>query len=144
MPTTRPALAWLLLPLVVAGFAALWTLAALYSGRQCSFMAVVGAIDVLWVLGLAPRMGAAARATLATLSTAALVVLANWSIIAIHLGGPLGTGPLASMTKLGLHHARTLAGLANDWRDGVWVALALAIAAGWPFFNARLRASSAR
>ena len=78
MPTTRPALAWLLLPLVVAGFAALWTLAALYSGRQCSFMAVVGAIDVLWVLGLAPRMGAAARATLATLSTAALVVLANW------------------------------------------------------------------
>ncbi|HEY4581658.1 MAG TPA: hypothetical protein VIG88_02160 [Lysobacter sp.] len=144
MPPTRPALAWFLLPLVVAGFAALWTLAALYSQRQCSFMAAVGAIDVLWVLGLAPRLRPAARAVVATVSTAALVVLANWSIIAVQLGGPLGSGPLASMGKLGLHHARTLAGLANDWRDGVWVALALAIAAGWPFFNARLRAPSAR
>jgi len=144
MPPPRLAFAWLLLPLVVAGFAALWALAALYSGRQCSFMAVVGAIDVLWVLGFAPRLGAAARATVATISTAVLVLLANWSIIAIHLGGPLGAGPLASMGKLGMHHARTLAGLANDWRDGVWIALALAIAAGWPFFNARLRAPSTR
>ena len=54
MPPARSAwLPWLLLPLVVFGFAALWVLASLYSTRQCSFMAVVGAIDVLWVLGLA-------------------------------------------------------------------------------------------
>ncbi|HZX81444.1 MAG TPA: hypothetical protein VFE72_10885 [Lysobacter sp.] len=144
MPPTRPALAWLLLPLVVAGFAALWTLASLYSGRQCSFMAVVGAIDVLWVLGLAPRLRPVARAVVASVATVALVVLANWSIIAVQLGGALGNGPLASMGKLGLHHARTLAGLANDWRDGVWIALALAVAAGWPLFNARLRAPSIR
>lgn len=143
MPATRPALTWLLLPLVVAGFAALWALAALYSGRQCSFMAVVGAVDVLWVLGLSPRLRVATRALIATLSTVLLALLANWSIIGIHLGAPLGNGPVESMGKLGFHHAWTMAGLANDWRDGVWVVVALAVAGGWPFFSARRRAPSA-
>lgn len=142
MLATRPALAWLLLPLVVAGFAALWALAALYSGRQCSFMAVVGAVDVLWVLGLAPRLPVTTRALVATFATAVLAVLANWSIIGIHLGAPLGNGPVESMGKLGFHHAWTMAGLANDWRDGVWLATALAVAAGWPFFSARRPAPS--
>ena len=144
MSETRSTLAWLLLPLVILGFAALWTLAALYSGRQCSFMAVVGAVDVLWVLGLAPRLPAMARSVVATLSTAVLVLLANWSIIGIQVGAPLGNGPLESMGKLGMHHAWTMAGLANDWRDTVWIALALAVAAGWPLFSARRPAPSAR
>ena len=144
MPESRPALAWLLLPLVVFGFAALWTLAALYSGRQCSFMAVVGAVDVLWVLGLAPRLMPPARAVTATLATLALIVLANWAIIGIHVGAPLGNGPLEALGKLGMHHAWTMAGLANDWRDAVWIALALAVAAGWPFFSARRPVPSAR
>jgi hypothetical protein len=143
MPETRSALAWILLPLVVFGFAALWTLAALYSGRQCSFMAVVGAVDVLWVLGLAPRLPTAARAALAVVGTLVLIVLANWSIIGIHVGAPLGNGPVASLGKLGIHHAWTMAGLANDWRDTVWVLLALALAAGWPLFSARRPAPSA-
>lgn len=143
MPATRPWLTWLLLPLVVTGFAALWALAALYSGRQCSFMAVVGAVDVLWVLGLSPRLRVAARALIATLATAVLALLANWSIIGIHLGAPLGNGPVESMGKLGFNHALTMAGLANDWRDGVWIAVALAVAAGWPFFSARRPAPSA-
>lgn len=144
MPENRSALAWFLLPLVVFGFAALWTLAALYSGQQCSFMALVGAVDVLWVLGLAPALPVVARATVATASTAALALIANWSIIGIHVGAPLGNGPLESMGKLGMHHAWTMAGLANDWRDAVWVVLALALAAGWPFFSARRPAPSAR
>lgn len=147
MPDTRNApawLAWFLLPLVVAGFAALWTLASLYADRQCSFMAVVGAVDVLWALGLAPRLGPVARGLVAVVATVALVLLANWSIIAIHVGVPLGNGPLDAMSRLGTHHAWTMASLANDWRDAVWIALALGVAGGWPWFSARRRALSAR
>lgn len=147
MPDARPDrawFAWFLLPLVVAGFAAVWTLASLYADRQCSFMAVVGAVDVLWALGLAPRLRSFSRAAVATLATVALVLLANWSIIAVHVGLPLGSGPLDAMSRLGLHHAWTMASLANDWRDAAWVAIALAVAAGGPFLSARRRVLSAR
>ncbi|GAB1597125.1 hypothetical protein [Lysobacter claricitrinus] len=140
MPPTRSVwLPWLLLPLVVFGFAALWVLASLYSGRQCSFMAVVGAIDVLWVLGLAPSLRPGLRAVAATLSTVALIAIANWAIIAINVGVPLGSGTIEALGKLGVHHAQTLAGIANDWRDAVWVVIALAIAGGWPAISARRR-----
>ncbi|AXK72579.1 hypothetical protein DWG18_10035 [Lysobacter sp. TY2-98] len=140
MPSTRSA--WLvcfLLPLVIAGFAALWVLASLYSERQCSFMAIVGAVDVLWVLGLAPALRPGVRAVTALLSTTALIVLANWSIIAINIGVPLGSGTIEALGKLGAHHAWTVAGIANDWRDAVWVVLALCVAGGWPLVSARRR-----
>ncbi|MGY3263970.1 MULTISPECIES: hypothetical protein [unclassified Lysobacter] len=143
MPLPRSAwLAWFLLPLVVFGFAALWTLAALYSSRQCSFMAVVGAVDVLWVLGLAPTLRPGMRAVAATLATVVMVALANWAIIAINVGVPLGSGTIEALGKLGVHHAQTLAGLANDWRDAVWVVLALAVACAWPAISARRRPAS--
>jgi hypothetical protein len=144
MLRARPALAWLLLPVVVSGFAALWTLAALYSGHQSSFMAVVGAVDVLWVLSLAPALRTVMRAAVAAVATVLLVLLANWAIIAINVGAPLGLAPLDAMGKLGLHHALTLARLANGWVDAVWIALALAAAIGGPVFSARRRAPSAR
>jgi len=144
MPQPRSALAWLLLPVVVLGFAALWTLAALYSGRQCSFMAVVGAVDVLWVLSFAPALRTWPRAGVAIASTAALVLLANWSIIAINLGAALGSHPLEALAKLGPHHALTLARLANNWVDAVWIALAMGAALGGPLVSARRRAPSTR
>ena len=144
MPLARPALAWLLLPVVIAGFAAIWTLAALYSGHQCSFMAVVGAVDVLWVLSLAPALRTARRAVVSAVATLLLVMLANWAIIAINVGSPLGVAPIDAMAKLGLHHALTLAGIANGWVDAVWVLLALGAAIGGPMISARRRALSAR
>jgi hypothetical protein len=144
MPLARPALAWFLLPVVVAGFTAIWTLAALYSGHQCSFMAVVGAVDVLWVLSLAPSLSTPTRALVATAATLALVLLANWGIIAINVGAPLGIAPIEAMAKLGVHHATTLAGIANDWVDAVWILLALGAAIGGPVISARRRALSAR
>ncbi|TZF89583.1 hypothetical protein [Cognatilysobacter lacus] len=144
MPQARPAFAWLLLPVVILGFAALWALAALYSGRQCSFMAVVGAVDVLWVLSLAPASRVGPRALLATVATAVLVLLANWAIIAVNVGAPLGLGPIDAMDKLGPHHALTLARLANTGIDAVWIALALAVAIGGPALSARRRALSTR
>lgn len=137
----HPLLAWLLLPVVTFGFAAVWTLVALYSGHQSSWMSVIGAIDVLWLLTLAPRLTPAQRALAATLATFVLIVSANWSIIAINVGAQTGAEPLDSMGKLGMHYAMTLSGLANQWQDAVWLALALCVAAGAPWLSARRRAS---
>lgn len=144
-PSPRaPWLPWFLLPLVVLGFSALWVLAALYSGRQCSFMAVVGAIDVLWVLGLASRLAPARRAMVAAAATTLIIALSNWTLIATHVGGSVGLAPWDSFTRLGFDHALTLAQLANRWQDAVWLLAALAVALGGPFLSARLRAPSAR
>ena len=140
----HPLLAALLLPVVTFGFAAVWTLVALYSGRQCSWMAVIGALDVLWLLTLAPRLAVRRRAVLATLATGVLIAAANWFITAANVGAQAGAGPLDSIGKLGPHYAVTLAGLANRGHDAAWLVLALAVAAVAPWFSARRRASSAR
>ena len=131
---------WTLVPLAFVGFVALWLLAAFYSGRQCSWMAVVGAVDILWVLGLGRPMAPARRATIATLATIAMILLTNWIIAATYAGGQVGLSPWDASIRLGLGHALTLTGLANAWQDGVWLALAIAVAAGGPFLSARLRA----
>lgn len=146
MPSSRPRapwLSWLLLAVVVPGFAALWLLLALYLGRQSSWMAVVGAVDVLWVLALG-RTRTAPRALLAVAATLAIAALANWGIAAAHIGSELGLPPWESMRRIGPDFTRTLALLANRWQDAVWIALALAVAAGWPALSARRPAPSAR
>lgn len=137
-------LTWALLPLAVVGFVALWLLASLYSGRQCSWMAVVGAIDVLWVLGFLRRRGARARAGIALACTGLMIVLVNWLLAATYSGSQVGMSPWEAALRLGPDHARTLAGIANDWRDAVWLGVALAVAAGGPFLSDRLRAPSVR
>lgn len=143
-PPRAPWLPWTLVPLAVVGFVALWLLAAFYSGRQCSWMAVVGAIDVLWVLGFLPRRGAKARASVALACTALMVLMVNWLLAATYSGTQVGLSPWEAALRLGPGHALTLAGIANDWRDAVWLLLALAVAAGGPFLSDRLRATSAR
>lgn len=144
-PNARAAwLPWMLVPLAVVGFTALWLLAAFYSGRQCSWMAVVGAIDVLWVLGLARAMPPLRRAAIAVCATVLMVLAANWILASTYSGTQVGLSPWEAIIRLGLGHARVLAGIANDWRDAVWIVLALLVAAGGPFLNARLRAASTR
>jgi hypothetical protein len=148
MPSTAPSraawLPWTLVPLAVVGFVALWLLVAFYSGRQCSWMAIVGAIDVLWVLGLQRRLAAPARAGVALASTGLMILLVNWILAATYSGTQVGLTPWEASIRLGPGHALTLAGIANDWRDGVWLAVALGVAAGGPFLSDRLRAPSAR
>lgn len=143
-PLRAPWLPWLLVPLAVAGFTALWLLAAFYSGRQCSWMAIVGAVDILWVMGLARAVPAARRALVATAATAVMILATNWILAATYAGGQVGLDPWDASLRLGTGHALTLVGIANDWRDAVWLLLALAVAAVGPFLSDRLRATSAR
>jgi hypothetical protein len=131
-PQSSPRIPWLsplLLALAVLGFAAIWSLVALYTDRQVSWLAVVGALDVAWMLRLSGWPARRSRVLAALGGTAAMALLANWAIIAGQLGGMMGLKPWESLTRLGSDHAWTLAQLANGPLDVLWMAAALATAA---------------
>ena len=119
---------FVLLALGVFGFAAAWVLVALSSGHLASWMAVLGALDVVIVLRLGSWRPGPTRALLAAAATACIAVLANWWIIAAHLGAMLGLTPWGSAVRLGFHHAWTLAGIATGPLDLFWMAAAVVLA----------------
>lgn len=125
-----PWFAWALLALAVCGSAAVWVLLSLYSGRQHSWMALLAALDVAWLLRLGRWPSGRLRLLAGVLATAAAAALANWWIVATQLGAMLGLDPLSSALRLGAHHAWTLMRLANGPTDLAWIAAAL-VAAAW-------------
>ena len=122
-------LSWALLLLGTCGFAAIWVILGLYSDTQNSWMAVLGALDIAWMLRLGHWQPGPRRAALGVAATVVMMLLANWGITSGQLGGVLGLGAWDSAVKLGLHHAWTLAQLANGIGDALWLVLALAVAA---------------
>jgi len=123
---------WLALALLAIGsfgFAAAWVLLAFAQNRQCSWMAMLAAIDAAILLRLARMRGGPERAVLAVIATAATIVLANWGIAAAQIGRSMGLLPWESLTKLGPFYAWTLATLANPPVDLLWLAAALVLAA---------------
>jgi len=133
-PTAPPArphqwLSWLLLLLGACGFAAIWVVLAWFNDRQCSWMALLGAIDIAWMLRLGGWPPGRRRMMLGVAATAAIVLMANWWIIAAQLGAVLGFEPWDSALRLGLHHAWTLAQLANEPLDVAWIVAGLILAA---------------
>ena len=132
-PTPPPArsafwLSWMLLLLGTAGFAAIWIVLSLFNNAQNSWMAVLGALDVAWMLRLGRYPAGPRRMTLALIATAAIMALANWGIIASQLGLVLGLQPWESAIKLGPNLAWTLFQLANGATDLVLYAIALVVA----------------
>ncbi len=120
----------MLLPaLGIGGFAAVWIMLGASTGRQHSWMAVLAALDIAWMLRLGGWSPGPRRAIVGVASTALIVLMANWGITASHLGRALGLLPWNSATKLGFDHAWTLAQLANGVADIMWIALALVVAA---------------
>lgn len=122
-------LSWALLLLGTCGFAAIWVILGLYSDTQNSWMAVLGALDIAWMLRLGHWRPGPRRAALGVAATAVMMLLANWGITSGQLGGVLGLDAWDAAVRLGLHHAWTLAQLANDIGDALWLALALLVAA---------------
>jgi len=122
-------LSWLLLLLGACGFAAAWVIVGLYSDAQSSWMAILGALDVALLLRLGRWPAGPRRAALGVAATAATILVANWGITSGQLGALLGLPPWDSALRLGLHHAWTLAQLANGAGDALWLALALVVAA---------------
>ncbi len=129
--TTRPAY-WLVPALLLLfgslGFAAAWVLLAFARDQQCSWMALLAAIDAALLLRLARMPSGWSRAAAAVASTAATIALANWGIAAAQIGRTLGLLPWESLAKLGPAYAWTLIGLANHGPDLIWIGLSLLVA----------------
>jgi hypothetical protein len=120
---------WLLLLLGAFGFAAVWVLASLYTGRQLGWMAVLGALDIAWMLRLGGWQRGPGRMLAGVGATAAIVIASNWFITATQLGAMLGLDPWDSAMRLGWHHAWILVSLANHAMDAVWIGVGLLVAA---------------
>ena len=127
-PRSIPGFALILLLVGCSGFAAAWVLLSLMIDRQCSWMALLAALDAALLLRLARVPAGAGRAIAAVVATGGIIVLANWGIAAAHLGRMLGLLPWDSALKLGPHHAWTLIQLANDGKDLAWMGAALLLA----------------
>jgi hypothetical protein len=127
--TAPPLLAILLLALGCVGFAATWVLVAFARDRQCSWMAVLAALDAVFLLRLGRMPGGSARTVLAIAGTALTIVLANWGIAAAQIGRAMGLLPWESIGKLGPSFAWTLANLANPPVELLWLAASLVLAA---------------
>lgn len=130
-PSARRAswFSWLLLLLGACGFAALWVLGSLYTGRQLGWMALLGALDIAWLLRLGGWRPGTGRMVAGIVATAAIVIVANWWITATQIGAMVGLDPWNSALRLGWHHAWILVQLANGALDALWVAVGLGVAA---------------
>ena len=130
-PVTRP-LPWsalALLALGCSGLAAAWIVAALLTGSQCAWMALLAALDAAWLLrlgGAAPGLPRLLAGVVATLLT---IVLAHWGIVAAHLAGMLGMGFVDTALRLGPSLAWTLTMIANHTADLALLAAGVVLAA---------------
>jgi hypothetical protein len=133
MPTpsrpSRSVLAAGLLLLGSAGVAAAWALLAVALDRQCSWMAVVAALDAILLLRMARVAPGLTRAALAVAATALAIALANWWIAGAQVGQTVGLLAWQSIPKLGWFHGWTLLTLANHGADLAWYGFGLFIAA---------------
>ena len=137
---------WFALPLLVLGtlgFVSAWVLAALFFERQCAWLAVVAAADMVLLLSIARWPAGTGRAALAFIATAVAIALANFGIAAGEVGQGFGLRPWESALMLGPDLAWTLLEMANSPLDLAFYAagLLVSLAAG---FSARRRAPSAR
>jgi len=112
-----------------AGFAAIWVILASATQHQHSWMALLGALDVVWVMRLVGWPAGPRRGWVAMVATAVIAAAANWWIIALQLGYSMGFSPLDAALRLGPHHAWTLAQLANGPLDALLIVAGLAVAA---------------
>ena len=129
--STRTA-GWVAPVMLLRGSACLslaWVVLSLYLERQCSWMAVLGALQAALLLRWGGMRPGPARAVLAVAAVVAMIAAAHWGMAASHLGIAMGLNPWESALKLGPAHARTLFGLANQAMDLVWFGMAVLVAA---------------
>ncbi|MCC4588195.1 hypothetical protein LL962_13965 [Xanthomonas sp. NCPPB 1067] len=111
---------WLWPPLLLLGSVTAliaWLLIALALGNQAGWMALLVALEVVWMLRLGTLRAGRLRIGVAVATTTLIIVGANWGIASAQLGGPLGLDPWTSAQKMGPRLAWTLLQLANNAFD---------------------------
>jgi hypothetical protein len=127
-PRARVIAPALLILLGVFGMSAIWTIAALIMDTQCAWIAAIAAADFALLLRLGHAAPGRGRALAALLATFATILIANWTIAATQMGGPMGLTLTESVQRLGTDHAQTLFGLANRSVEWAWYGVAAVLA----------------
>ena len=107
-----------------------WVFVALMRGSQSSWMAVVTALELAFMLRLGTLGGGHLRIALVLGGTLLVSALAWWTIASAWLGSSMGLAAWDSALRMGPHLAWTLLGLANTPMDWVWLLVA-ALAGIW-------------
>jgi hypothetical protein len=132
LPTNKAA-AWLLptaaLLAGILGTDAVWVALAVASGRPCSWMAPLAALDLVLLLRLTGAPQGAPRVVAAVSATAIAVLLAQWLIVSTQLGIALGLQPMESALRLGWVLAWQYWQLSLERADLVWMLASLPTAA---------------
>jgi hypothetical protein len=105
-----------------------WMLAALATGTQAGWMAILAALEASWMLRLGTFRAGPARIAVAVLATLLIAMAANWLIAAAYVGSPMGLTPWESALRMGPHFAWTLLSLANGLGELIWLGIALLVA----------------
>ena len=117
--------AWLLPTLAllvgILGVSAVWVAAATLSGRSCTWLGLLAAIDMALLLKLTNAPAGRPRMIAAVTATAAAIVFSQWLLVATQLGISLGMPPIASSLRLGPALAWELSKLSLDSSD--WILL---------------------
>jgi hypothetical protein len=113
----------------ILGTDAAWVALAVFSGRPCSWVALLAALDLAVLLRYAGAPAGAARVLLAVAATALAVLLAQWLIVAAQMGVALGLQPVDSALRLGPRLALQFWRLSLDRLDLGWMLASLPLAA---------------
>ena len=113
----------------VLGTIAVWVALSVYTGRPCSWVAPLAALDLVLLLRFAGAPAGAARVATAVAATALTVLLAQWLTVATQMGIALGLQPVDSALRLGPRLAWQFLRLSLDLVDLGWMLAALPLAA---------------
>ena len=117
----------LLLGLLVAPLA--WMVLALMTGRQVGWMAVLTALELVFMLRMGTLGPGRLRIALVVLGTLLVAAVANWAIASAWMGGSIGLDLWDATLRMGPHLAWTLITLANGAMEWLWLALGVAVGA---------------
>ncbi len=117
----------LLLALATAPLA--WLLIALFTGRPVGWMAVLTALEVVFMLRLGTLGPGKLRIALVVLGTLLVAAIANWAIASAWMGGSMGLNPWDASLRMGPHLAWTLITLANGVVEWLWLAVGITVGA---------------
>ena len=126
---------WLLpvlaLSVGIAGITVVWVSVAVLSNAACGWLSLLVAADVALLLRLTQTASGRIRGAIAMFACALAIALAQWMIVAAHLGSVFGIGPMTSALRLGPVLAWELTRLTLRPLDWIFIALSLPLAAWW-------------
>jgi len=99
------------------------------TGRQVGWMAVLTALELVFMLRMGTLGPGRLRIVLVVVGTLLVAAVANWTIASAWMGGSIGLDLWDATMRMGPRLAWTLITLANGAVEWLWLAVAVAVGA---------------